>query len=792
VDNGSVLRLHELSFAIRLSSFLVSKSFSSALGSRLKLWHFATDEATSALDATSRVLVFEAIKRHRRRKTTIVITHDLSQITDDDYVYVMKAGLVVEEGFRADLAAVDPTPVVHPDSDEIIISKDSCRGEFRRMLDKQLKNGGFPIRDDVPDIYENARAEANDLVERALSPEPQNGPLTVPGPEVQRPSTAMSKRQSAIMWAPTVLGGAAATTSRAAHTKERAPIPSAFSRHNNVPWQMDAIHDILGPSTSGAQALSHSRSSKMPGSRIRGRYTSRGHSFSAESDEEDLVGGGGFDDDDDDDTTVHNSSGEEDDTKRVNDIPMRSRLHKKNASTSSLPSPSPDRAEFGRISIQNAFKTAPKRQSMTFEPWVYSSTPRKDPVSFQEESGRDGDSAIAYVVDDDDFEDERIAMEKSAAQVHTRRQNTLTVVVHDSTPTQLSPPTEEKESVPSLISVIRQFYSTVPRKPWIALGLLFAVVDGALTPVFSWALAQLMAEMGTGASGYNGTMKYGLMVLFVSLGNGVATGAKFYLLEDGAMRWVAGLRKASFARILRQDKTWFDESKHSPDRMVQILVKDGDDARTLIATVAGQALVVFTMVSLGIGWALVIGWQLTLVGLAIGPVFALAMMGQSVLTSRFELRNKRAREDVARRYYEVIANIRAIRSMALENAFSKHFEDSLEDARSTGVHGAFAAGLGYGVSQALIYLTQALLFWVGAKFIANGTYTYLRLVEVLDLLIFSVSIGGQLMTFGESFLTFKWISFRIVPLMSLLFSSPHCQVKAGCRRLRKAPRVGSL
>ena len=739
-----MLPSHELSFATRLSSSSVSKSSASVqtLATHvLSLFPFNTDEATSALDATSRVLVFEAIKRYRRRKTTVVITHDLSQITDDDYVYVMKAGQVVEEGFRADLAAVKPSPVVNSDVGEIVLGES---GEFRRMLDKQLKIGGFPVREHVPDIYENARAEANDLVERALSPEPQAGLLGVPGAEIQRPTSAMSKRQS-IMWAPTVLGGAsAATTSRAALTKESSRIPSAFARHRSVAWQVDAIHDILGPSNTGAQLLSQSRSSKMPGSRIRGRYTNRRKSLSVDSDEEELVG----DDFDFDDETVHNSSGDEDDTRHAKNMPMRTR--KKSASTSSLPSPSPYRTEFGAISVQSTFKTATKRQSMIFEPWVYPPTPEKNRTSFQfpKELHSEEPTQDANVVDDDDFEDERVAMQNSAAHAHYRRQNTLNVVVHDS-PSPPPAPTEEPEQVPSLAGVIRQFYSTVPRKPWIALGLLFAVMDGALTPVFSWALAQLMAEMGANASSYGSSMKYGLMVLFVALGNGVATGSKFYLLEDGAMRWVAGLRKASFARILRQDKTWFDESRHSPERMVQVIVKDGDDARTLIATIAGQALVAFTMVSLGIGWALVIGWQLTLVGLAIGPVFALAMMGQSILTSRFELRNKRAREDVARRYYEVIANIRAIRSMALENVFTKHFEDSLESARRTGGHGAFAAGLSYGVSQALIYLTEALLFWVGAKFIANGTYTYLRLVEVLNLLIFSVSIGGQLMTFGE-------------------------------------------
>jgi ATP-binding cassette, subfamily B (MDR/TAP), member 1 len=60
-------------------------------------------EATSALDVTSHILVFEALKRWRKRRTTVVITHDLSQITPEDFVYVLKSGEIVEQGYRADL-----------------------------------------------------------------------------------------------------------------------------------------------------------------------------------------------------------------------------------------------------------------------------------------------------------------------------------------------------------------------------------------------------------------------------------------------------------------------------------------------------------------------------------------------------------------------------------------------------------------------------------------------------------------------------------------------------------------
>jgi ATP-binding cassette subfamily B (MDR/TAP) protein 1 len=82
-------------------------------------------------------------------------------------------------------------------------------------------------------------------------------------------------------------------------------------------------------------------------------------------------------------------------------------------------------------------------------------------------------------------------------------------------------------------------------------------------------------------------------------------------------------------------------------------VKDGDDARNLIAVVLGQFCVVTAMVGVGLIWALVYGWQLTLIGFAIAPVFAATMAVQTNLATRCEARNKRAREEVTKVYYEV-------------------------------------------------------------------------------------------------------------------------------------------
>ena len=89
--------------------------------------------------------------------------------------------------------------------------------------------------------------------------------------------------------------------------------------------------------------------------------------------------------------------------------------------------------------------------------------------------------------------------------------------------------------------------------------------------------------------------------------------------------------------------------------------------------------------------------------------------------------------------------------MGFEEIFKAQFDSSVNKALSTGLRGAFVEGCTYGVASGLIYLAEALLFYVGAVLIARGLYTYLQMIEVLNLVVFSVTIGSQLMAFSKFF-----------------------------------------
>jgi ATP-binding cassette, subfamily B (MDR/TAP), member 1 len=179
---------------------------------------------------------------------------------------------------------------------------------------------------------------------------------------------------------------------------------------------------------------------------------------------------------------------------------------------------------------------------------------------------------------------------------------------------------------------------------------------------------------------------------------------------------------------------------HSASDIVPVVFKDGDDARNLISVVWCQFFVVTAMLGVGLIWALIRGWQLTLAGFAIVPVFAGVMAIQTRLVVRCEGRNKRAREDVARGYYDVrhllltpppllcfdlsLPLYRLIRSMAFKRIFKAQFDSSVNKALTTGVQGALVEGCTYGIASGLIYLAEALLFYIGAVLIARGLYTY--------------------------------------------------------------------
>ncbi|KAF2103076.1 ABC a-pheromone efflux pump AtrD [Rhizodiscina lignyota] len=153
------------------------------------------DESTSALDYINRTLIMDAIRKWRRGKTTIIITHDISQILPDDYVYILKQGEVVQQGPRKSMAAeakrqsqlspLDAIKVLPFDSNQqshpaSIISavhdsppsSPDTEYSLQDPLDKYLSTRGLTTSRFIPSVFTNrygTSAQRDSMHSRRLS-----------------------------------------------------------------------------------------------------------------------------------------------------------------------------------------------------------------------------------------------------------------------------------------------------------------------------------------------------------------------------------------------------------------------------------------------------------------------------------------------------------------------------------------------------------------------------------------------------------------------------------------------
>jgi ATP-binding cassette subfamily B (MDR/TAP) protein 1 len=198
----------------------------------------------------------------------------------------------------------------------------------------------------------------------------------------------------------------------------------------------------------------------------------------------------------------------------------------------------------------------------------------------------------------------------------------------------------------------RRYWKTIPNKFLFVGGILFSVAAGACTPIFSTFLSALMAHLGTPGNTSIVTL-YSLLILLIAFIEGLSGFLKFYFMERCAMGWITHLRRDALSLVVNQDKGFFDDPQNSTTSLSYCIVKDSEDARTFIGTVIGNLVMLVSMLLLGIIWAFAVGWELTLVGVGLAPVFIIAMRFQAVVLNKFEVTNKVKRENVSKRFHQV-------------------------------------------------------------------------------------------------------------------------------------------
>lgn len=478
--------------------------------------------------------MFQAIRAWRENSTTIVITHDLSQITPDDFVYVMKDGLVVEQGFRRDLIKLG--------------------GTFTDMANEQSVVP-LPVKLDFSwrEVEEDTLLAAEDVEQAGADMDALARLHTTTFRMSMRPQSSMP-------------------------AKRHAPMESVYSRPRLTSLTRTASVDrstsmLHRPLTMGGSAQGPA------------------HPFAA-------VGGRNW-----------------------------------RASTQSLPH---------LVFQQRHFSTA--------------SIPSK--LSVDEKDSFDVPAQETH----DRFEAREVSKSRRRALPSKAkgswRKNKAEAEVEE------EPQDVQEEKVYGFFRLMWRFLPSIPHKLLLIFGIISSVGRGVATPVWSFFLAQLMSLLGSGNNAQ--VRSKSLILVGIVLGQALVVFAQHASLASLGAIWTAKLRDEGYTLVLKQDKKWYDEEDNSPPRILQGLIKDVDDMRHLVATILPRALVAVFMVALGFTWAMAVGWQLTLVGLGLLPLFGVIGAFSSIALSKAEVYNKAQREAVSRLFFEVSSpcvKIKADRSL---------------------------------------------------------------------------------------------------------------------------------
>ncbi len=307
---------------------------------------------------------------------------------------------------------------------------------------------------------------------------------------------------------------------------------------------------------------------------------------------------------------------------------------------------------------------------------------------------------------------------------------------------------EEKSSFFNLARLVWSLNDT--ERHHLIIGVCISTIAGAGYPtigifVGNAVMSLIAPEQSTGGHSLD---FWCAMFLMLGLVLFLAYATQGYFLASAGSRLSSRARARTFASILRQDIRFFDAKENSSGILTAFLSTEatkltGISGNTLAALANGG----MTIVS-GIAIACSFGWKLGLVATSVMPILICCGFLRFWVVSHTERRFKRS-TIAAAQACEAVSAIRTVASLTMEETILKQYAASLGTEHAENLLLDFSSAATYALSQTLIVLVNALLFWYGGtKLIGTGEYTVQQFFICYISVVFSAQGAGGLFSYA--------------------------------------------
>ncbi|PRT55425.1 Alpha-factor-transporting ATPase [Wickerhamiella sorbophila] len=289
---------------------------------------------------------------------------------------------------------------------------------------------------------------------------------------------------------------------------------------------------------------------------------------------------------------------------------------------------------------------------------------------------------------------------------------------------------------------------TTKQKGLLFCGFALVAAQAVVNPLFAFFFSKLL--MGILPQNHVNTTLWALLVLLLAFTDGLLTYSHI-VLDYVSENWQLFIRKTIYDNLL--SRRFLDESQVS--YYTKLLFSDTEKASLILASYwpAMVNLVVLGVVSLV--WSLAEGWELSLIGLSIAPLFFVATQFHKFVNSKWNIARETRRNEALKLLVEVVEGFRTVKTQHLEHYFGTLYARREDRVQDLAINMGLSVGFALGIVKIFPFAAQGLLLWYGMHLIAQGKYTSQQTMMVFTILIFAlmtmISIAASVTSVGNGF-----------------------------------------